>query len=118
MDLLNANGCAAYTSTSDAGGCGQSWTPTPSPPPPTNNCASTQNFVKVTLVTDNYGAETEWKVRDPKLKKTYMQAKVGSLASNKESVQQACIPKSGTVTFEIKDKVGGKFRQSLRGSWR
>ena len=115
LDLLNANGCDAYTSTNDAGGCGQTWTTSPPPPPPptvppfNNPCASNENFVKVTIVTDNYGGETEWKVRDSNLRTTYMQARRGSLGSNQQYVQETCIPNSGQVYFEIKDRYGGTF---------
>ena len=134
-DLLQANGCNAYTSTNDSGGCSQAWSgppsgptptpptgptptpptaPTPSPPtgpaptlPPTNNggCASGEAFVKVTLTTDDYGKETDWRIKDAN---GVIHADLGrstELENNKQYVTEVCVP-SNACRFIIKDDYG------------
>ena len=118
-DLLLANGCNAYTSVTDNGGCGQTWTstsptpptppsptpPSPTPPSPTPTCSPTENNVKVTLLTDDYGEETEWKIKDSNRNIVLELGSTEVLASNTEYVVEECIP-NNACRFIIKDSWG------------
>lgn len=128
-DLLQANGCGAYTSTNDSGGCNQAWsgpvaptptaptptaptptapTPTaPTPTPPTNNgnCASGEAFVKVTLTTDDYGKETDWSIKDNNGVVHAELGRTSALENNKLYVTEVCVP-SNACKFIIRDEYG------------
>ena len=115
FDLLATNGCDYYTSASDDGGCDQTWTgengggnpppPPPPPPPPTGDCATGEMKIKITLNTDDYGEETEIKLKDSNKNTILSLGTQEELADNTQYILEECVP-NDACRFIIKDSYG------------
>jgi subtilisin family serine protease len=99
-DYLTANGCGDASASLLKGGCEfdpeNGFPPTPSPTP--FNC--NDDLFTLDLLTDNYGAETSWTLKDSSSQS------IGSgsgYASNTAYTEKICLTTSGCYTFTISD---------------
>lgn len=99
FDLLNNNGCEAGDNASgpSPGGCAQAAGPTPAPTP----CTGTT--LTLDLVTDNYGGETSWDIRDSADNILHSGSGYNSAT---EYTENWCKTLPGCATFTIRDSYG------------
>lgn len=70
-------------------------------------CSTGQSEVKVTIVEDNYGSETEWEITGPGGTPVYLSGGPYVDGNNGTShTDDVCIPVGTTVTFKITDGYG------------
>ena len=69
-------------------------------------CSAGQSLVTISILTDNYGAETNWQLTNGDSTITYTAVAGGTYANNTQYTITACVPSTGCTRFRIGDTYG------------
>jgi hypothetical protein len=69
-------------------------------------CGAGQSFVTISILTDNYGAETNWQLTNSDSTVTYVAVAGGTYANNTQYTITACVPSTSCTRFRIGDTYG------------
>jgi hypothetical protein len=69
-------------------------------------CSAGQSLVTISILTDNYGAETNWQLTNGDSTITYTAVASGTYANNTQYTITACVPSTGCARFRIGDTFG------------